>query len=75
MLMRFPWIVKDDVSTVCCVWKLVNVTFDIRQQVLQPGDSFYFSIPQSDTKLFGRLTNPAHCFHSILPSYNKSHRQ
>ena len=30
-------------------------------------------LEKSDTKLFGRLTNPAHCLHPILPSYNKSH--
>ena len=27
------------------------------------------SLEKSDTKLFGRLTNPAHCLHPILPSY------
>jgi len=30
-------------------------------------------LEKSDTKLFGRITNPAHCLHPILPSYNKSH--
>jgi len=30
-------------------------------------------LEKSDTKLFGRLTNPAHCLHPILSSNNKSH--
>jgi len=30
-------------------------------------------LEKSDTKQFGRLTNPAHCLHPILPSNNKTH--
>ena len=31
-------------------------------------------LKKSHTKLFRRLTNPAHFLHPILPSYNKSHK-
>jgi len=33
----------------------------------------YKDICTIDTKLFGRLTNPAHCLYPILPGNNKSH--
>ena len=69
----------------CCNYARGHLTSHQKQRInsfLKRARKFEFTesiycieelLEKSDTKLFGRLTNPAHCLYPILPGNNKSH--
>ena len=75
----FYWIIKEIiiVSIVAWFFTYLSCLSEASPKVWVYGVNIGYCIEEllekSDTKLFGRLTNPAHCLHPILPSYNKSY--